>query len=75
MAAALFNSLFGFQSASVMCLLFCGKALTEFNKDSFGNILWDDVPAKTAEQEYSTEGRMVFVLFLFGTSTCFRTSS
>ena len=65
MAAALVNSLFVVQSASVMCLLFCGKALTEFNTDSFGNILWDEVPAKTAEQEYSIEGRVVFCLISF----------
>ena len=74
MAASLVNSLFGSPSALVMLFLFCGKALTDFNKDVYGNILWEEQPADTAEQEYSTEGRMVFAIFLFGTSTCFRTS-
>ena len=79
MAAALVNSLLVVQSASVMCLLFCGKALTEFNTDSYGNILWDEVPAKTTEQEYSTEGRRTigwdgFCRISFsGSSTCFFT--
>ena len=67
MAASLVNSLFCSQATLVMLFLFCGKAKTEFDKDVYGNILWEEQPADTAEQEYSTEGRMVFVIFPFGT--------
>ena len=68
------NSLFCSQASLVMLFLFCGKAKTDFDKDVYGNILFEEQPADTGEQEYSTEGRMVFAIFLFGTSTCFRTS-
>ena len=77
MPAAKVNSLMVVQS--VMFLLFCGNVSTDFPVDSFGNIIWDGVPEKTAEQEYATEGRRTigwdgFCRISFaGSSTCFFT--